>query len=141
MIDKWDELRYFTKGENWGDPDKMDRDFLIKLDNFRHAIDIPFHVLEGYATSGHVSDSMHYQGRAVDGRFIKDGKAISMDELLYIAFLSPFTGIGLYTWGHGGPFVHFDDRVTAHGRKSVWVSHAPQKYEAFTKEALKLLLA
>lgn len=140
-INKWDELRYFTPSENWGNPDKMDRDFLVKLDNFRHAVGLSFHVLEGYATSGHAPNSFHYLGRAVDGRFLRDGKAIGVDELLYWVFLSPFTGIGIYTWGSGGPFMHLDDRTTAHDLKVCWVSHEPKVYKPLTKDSLKSLIA
>lgn len=141
MISKWDELRYFTPSERWGNPDKMDRDFLVKLDGFRHAVGLSFQVLEGYATTGHAPKSLHYEGRAVDGRFLRDGKAVEMDELVYLSFLSPFTGIGLYSWGASGPFVHFDDRTLANGRKAVWVSHKQNVYEPFTKDSLKSLLS
>lgn len=141
MNDLWGKLRFFSRNEKWGDPDKMDPDFVVQLDNFRGVIGFPFHVLSGYSSSGHAENSYHYKGRAVDGRFIRPGsrESLSLAEHVLIAIRAPFGGVGIYTWGSGGPFLHLDDRLATHDRK-VWISRSEGKYEnisiEFIREAL-----
>lgn len=131
MSSVWDELKYFKRDEKWGDPDKMDPAFLILLDKFRGVIGHSFTVNEGFAADGHAPNSFHYQGRAVDGRFINRGRVLSIEEHISIAMKSPFGGIGIYTWSPNGPFVHFDNRPIDNYRR-VWVCEKKGQYSSFS---------
>lgn len=139
--DIWNRLNYFSRQERWGDPDKMDPDFLLQLDNFRAVIAKPFSLLCGYESSGHAENSYHYKGRAVDGRFLdlETREALSLEEHLLIALRAPFGGVGIYTWGSGGPFLHLDNRLATHDRK-IWVSTEKGKYENLSLSFLKHIL-
>lgn len=136
MPDVFENLKHFTRKEAWGDPSRMNETFLITLDQFREIVGHEFHVLAGFATSGHVENSMHYQGRAVDGRFMGDDGPLSLGDHICLCLRSPFTGIGIYTWGAGGPFVHFDNRPLRFERK-IWVSEKQGEYLPLSDEFLK----
>ncbi len=143
MTDVWSKLRYFSRQELWGDPDKMDPDFLIQLDNFRNIIGAPFVLTTpAYAQSGHSANSYHYKGRAVDGRFVHAGsrESLSIIEHVMIALRAPFGGVGIYTWGAGGPFLHMDNRTATYDRK-IWVSEKQGQYENLTPDFLRRSMA
>lgn len=125
--DVWSELKHFKKSENWGDPDKMDPAFLIKLDRFRGWIGHSFKVNEGYAADGHAPNSYHYRGMAVDGRFMDGNRPLSLEEHIAICMKAPFGGIGIYTWSKNGVFVHFDDRLIDF-RRSIWICEQQGQY-------------
>jgi uncharacterized protein YcbK (DUF882 family) len=136
----WDQLTHFRKQEAWGDPDKMDHDFLIQLDNFRGHVNHAFRVLCGFDTEGHVKNSYHYIGRAVDGRFLNmEGEPLSLKEHLMIVLGSPFGGAGIYTWSPNGTFLHLDNRPAQFNRK-IWICEEKGIYrnldEAFIQKAL-----
>jgi uncharacterized protein YcbK (DUF882 family) len=133
----WSKLKYFKPTEKWGNPDKMDMRLLVALDDFRHTLGIPIHIMEGYATSGHSSQSFHYKGLAVDCRLIdpKTNKARDLATHVLAAFKSPFTGVGIYTWGATGPFLHLDVRPHQ-GIRTIWVSEQPQVYKPLTESFL-----
>lgn len=138
--DVWSQLKFFRRNESWGDPDFMDPAFLIKLDRFRgHAGDliggVSFKVHEGYATKGHSSNSYHYKGLAVDGRFWRNGKPLSFEDHMALAMISPFGGVGIYTWSTNGTFLHFDDRIIE-SKRSVWVCETEGKYMPFSGQFL-----
>ena len=80
----WDNLKHFKRTEAWGNPDRMDANFLILLDYFREMVGVSFVVTAGWANSGHAENSYHYKGRAVDGRFIdRDGKVLPLSDHRY----------------------------------------------------------
>ena len=93
MLDNFKGIKYFTEKEKWGDPKKINRLLLQKLDVFRELARVPVIVTEGYATTGHEPNSQHYQGTAVDAYF---GKNVHPHEFLLCALKSRFTGVGLY---------------------------------------------
>lgn len=62
----WNKLQYFTKKENWGNPDKIDPSLLFVLDAVRDLVGHSFIINCGYKTDGHAKNSQHYQGKAVD---------------------------------------------------------------------------
>lgn len=136
MSDIFSHLKHFKRTEHWGDPDKMSPSFLYKLDQFRDKIGLTFNVHEGYATSGHASNSMHYRGRAVDGRFLRNGQPIKLDECLYIALICPFGGIGIYSdsWA---PYFHFDDRE----ERTLWICQTKGIYEKMSLDFLRSVLS
>jgi uncharacterized protein YcbK (DUF882 family) len=138
MSDIWGNLKHFSKDEAWGDPERMNHSLLLQLDYFREASGVPFVVTNGFDTSGHVTNSYHYSGRAVDGRFVeKSGKVLSLREHIILALKSPFGGIGIYTWSARGPFVHFDNRNIL-GERKIWVCEKQGSYTPFTSEFLSL---
>ncbi len=128
-LTKWDYLKYFHSGERWGNPDKMDFFTLIILDRLRHKIGYPFIVHCGYATSGHVKNSQHYLGRAVD--FHIDTPDLFFEQQIekleyylrrmYVATvfgripMTYMTGLGIYPQAKI-PYFHLDTR----GHKARW---------------------
>jgi len=102
----WNELKYFSRNENWGDPDKINPKLLILLDNFREYLGVPIHINCGYSTSGHTSKSQHYLGNAVDVNF---KHKISLLDAYLAAERFNFTGIGVYPHWHT-PGLHLDVR-------------------------------
>lgn len=141
--DIWKELDYFSRGENWGDPDKISWDLLRMLDRFRGEVGKPFILTSAaYATSGHSSKSYHYKGMAVDGRFVDSLtlKPIKMAEAIEIALKAPFGGIGIYPWWSGGVGFHFDIRPIV-SKRAVWISPNPGRYEPVTAKTLVEILS
>lgn len=138
---EWVLLRHFSKGERWGDPEKMDSNFVIKLDSFRGEIAKPFVLtVEAYAKDGHSENSYHYKGLACDGRFIDPvtRQALPLIEQVMIALKAPFNGVGIYTYHQNGPFLHFDDRNSA--ERKIWVCRSKGVYENLTPEFLRWAL-
>ena len=133
----WDYLQHFSRDEAWGDPERMSHDFLRLLDLYRGRVGEAVHVTCGFDTSGHVSDSMHYKGRAVDGRFVdSSGAALSFVDQLSLAMRSPFTGIGIYTWSPNGTFLHLDNR-DLEGERKVWACEVKGVYQPLSEAFLK----
>lgn len=135
----FDQLKYFKRSENFGDPDKMNPDFLLELDNFRSTLSCQIRILCGFAISGHAVDSYHYRGRAVDCRLIKDGAPLSISEHILIAIKAPFGGVGIYTHSPNGPFLHLDNRLATYDRK-IWVCEKEGEYQNLSLEFLRKYL-
>jgi uncharacterized protein YcbK (DUF882 family) len=138
-MDVWGKLKHFSKSENWGDPEKMDPEFLIQLDDFRHVIDKPCVLTcAAFANQGHSDQSYHYKGRAADVRFIDPTtrEPLTLREHIFIAMKAPFGGVGIYTWSAMGPFLHLDNRVAEYERK-IWVSKKEGQYENLSVEFLE----
>lgn len=131
----WDKLQFFKKDsetDNWGDPDALDDQLLLCLDDFRRFIGVPVHVLWG--TNGkHSANSFHYvqNGACAVDVAIPDYAGSPMD-LLFDVFRFPFTGVGFYPdWKyHGKPAkgLHLDRRplkwdndFTVNYRQSRWM--------------------
>lgn len=103
----WKQTKFFKLSEAWGDPYQMEVDLLLYLDKFRKRLGIPFIIHCGYATIGHVPQSEHYKGNAVDGH----AKGIDLLDLFLIAEWAGFTGIGVYDYG-----LHVDLRDSQRSR-------------------------
>jgi zinc D-Ala-D-Ala carboxypeptidase len=105
------DLRYFKvsdfdcqeTGEN-----KMQKDFLLKLDELRHVCGFPFIITSGYRSTNHSIEAekskpgMHSQGIAAD---ILVTSAADRFELIKQAILLGFKGIGVQK-----TFIHVDTR-------------------------------
>lgn len=110
------KLKHFTESE-FKHPDKMDFNFLVKLDSFRSLLNKPFHITEDFAYTGHVSNSQHYSDpcKCVDG--------YAMTSLLHMYLCAEslgFKGIGLYP--AEVPFVHLDCRdMIENSPKARWI--------------------
>lgn len=137
MTGIWEKLEHFSYKEAWGDPDRMDHNFLCLLDLYRECVGTPFRVTCGYALDGHSPNSWHYKGRAVDGRFLDShGHALCLGDQIALAMRSPFTGIGIYTHSANGPFLHFDNRPLE-GERKVWVCTKPGVYQPLSQHFFK----
>ena len=122
----WNNLQYFKKTENWGDPDKMNPEFLILLDNIRDIIGYPISINCGYSTNGHATKSQHYLGNAVD--FVVLGVSMQVAYELIIDALDELgmndkVGLGVYPFWNTQGF-HIDLR----GNKARWSRAASGKY-------------
>lgn len=125
----WDELKYFKKtefdcrcgcGQN-----KMQPDFLKKLDDLRERLDFPLIVTSGYRCPSHnmaVSTTggegaPHTTGRAVDFSIM----GTNAFRLITQASLGGWmTGIGVNQRGaHAKRFIHLDD-LDRFPRPNVW---------------------
>lgn len=118
----WGRVRGFYKGEKWGDPMMMACDIIFALEEFRGILrkkypgaSIAVHC--GYDTGGHATDSMHYQGLAVDIHVI----GVPLVEVIRLAMDSGlFDGIGCYPcWD--SPGVHLDKRNLAEKADVYWI--------------------
>lgn len=59
----WEKLRYFRKSfttDNWGNPDVISDEHLLRLDDFRHFLGLPLIVTHAAKLSGHNPGSYHY---------------------------------------------------------------------------------
>lgn len=138
MKSVWDNLRWFSRDEKWGDPDRMNPILLHLLDDLRDRIGSPFVIHCGYETSGHTKKSQHYYGNAVDFHvkgmsFLEAYLAID-NELEHIFIINQpaaeLVGFGIYPdWNHPG--FHLDVR----GYRARWGRISGQ-YVALS-EALK----
>lgn len=141
MLDfEWDEVRHFTKNENWGDASKMSLQFLLCLDSFRDKLGKSIVITCG--TQGeHVTGSHHSEGFAVDC-VIPD---INLIDGFINAVRFPFTGIGIYPdWEYLGKRIggfHFElvSNMTVVPKK-LWMGIgllSRQEYIAVTYQNLK----
>ncbi|WP_022852019.1 hypothetical protein [Limisalsivibrio acetivorans] len=113
----WNNLKYFSKDENWGDPDRINPALLILLDSLRGCVDRPFLIHCGYETSGHATSSRHYTGDAVDfhieGVGYKTGVNALLEALHKVQICdtvsAAYVGLGIYPdWRDPG--FHLDIR-------------------------------
>lgn len=130
-MEVWDLVfRYFSKNENWGDPEKIDDKLLYTIFLIRLELGIPFHVNNAYSTSGHSEDSYHYKGMALDGYFMTDEVSFvdiidNIETVLEYYGLTEKVGFGIYPdWNNPG--IHLDVR----GYKARW-SRIGKKYVSF----------
>lgn len=121
--------RYFTDPElacKCCGEQKMQPDFMRKVEALREACGFPFAVSSAYrcpkhnaAVSSSGSNGAHTTGRAIDIQVY--GPLAHM--LLSEALTAGFTGIGVSQKGaHGSRFIHLDDLPEggAHPRPGVW---------------------
>lgn len=109
--DFWKNLKYFKPTENWGDPNAMCEDFILKLEALREAVAIPMHINCAYETIGHSPKSWHGRlpCKAVDCNFGKNADFLKIFEL---AVSMGFKGVGFYfDWNTKG--FHLDMRSTS----------------------------
>ena len=77
----WKQVKYFSKREGWGDPDRMNPILIFALDKLREMLGIPIFVSSG--TGGkHKPRSSHYDGDATDDLFPTTTKSDLFDIML-----------------------------------------------------------
>ena len=100
------ESEFTMGGENVFD--KMNKSFLIKLDNLREACDVPLVITSSFRSKEYNKSihgakfSMHLQGRAVD--------VVCTDSSNRCRIMKEALAMGL-TIGVGRDFLHIDDRA------------------------------
>ena len=101
------ELSEFDSPDEIGSGEKMDKEFLKKLDLARHNSSIPFHINSGYRTISHNKkvggkrNSSHRKGLAADIK-CKDSRSRSI-------ILKSLLGVGFTRIGIGKTFIHVDN--------------------------------
>ncbi len=96
----WAKLRHFKKDsslDQWGDVNAIDDFVLLRLDDFRHYIDVPCYVTSGVRPETDGRSSYHTRGKgacAVDVMF-PEYKGHPID-LIFMSMRFGFTGIGYY---------------------------------------------
>jgi len=131
--EKWSEIKYFTKEENWGNAEKIDTELIFALDALREFVGHPIRIHCGYEERG--GTSLHNFGKAVDCSCA----AINVvDFFLAASRFSFFSGIGIYPFWNS-PGLHLDVRKDNKFR-SLWASTVKNKYQNLTSELLKSVL-
>jgi uncharacterized protein YcbK (DUF882 family) len=132
MTVNWSQIAHFAPHEFicqgltcCGGAERMDGDFVLRLDALRKALGKPLLVTSGYRCPEHndrVSSTgrtgPHTTGRAADLALVGRDAFV----VLRMAFDFGFTGIGLKQHGpHGRRFVHLDTLPDAPGQPRPWV--------------------
>ena len=124
----WDNSKYFKASEftcSHTGTEKMDQDFIDKLNKLRDTYNKPITISSGYRDSTHPVEAMkkdpkggaHVSGKAAD-ILIERKNAF---ELLSLALLIGFTGIGVNQKG-GARFLHLDtlENSPTRPRPTMW---------------------
>ena len=116
-------MKYFTEDElkcSHCGYNMMKADFMDRVIELRRALDFPFVVTSAYRCPVHNSNvsstgatGPHTTGRAIDIGVSRERAY----ELIKLAIMSGFTGIGVNQKGNGR-FIHLDDLIN--GRPTVW---------------------
>ena len=123
MLENFKGLKHFDPDEAWGDPSKISRDLLVRLDAWREYTGAPFYVTFG--TQGKHVGPWHGLGLAVDG--VVDVRGGSKLDLVLQAERFNFTGMGLYPMARhptcATPFgFHFDVRPIGYVKQNRWIA-------------------
>lgn len=123
----WDKVLYFkkdSKTDNWGDPDLIEDELLLKIDRFRYACGSPVIITSG-AGGKHREGSFHYKGQALDLIILNRPKIVHPIDAIFKAFKCGFTGIGYYPdWRYHGMQVggyHLDIGDRPGNRIGTWM--------------------
>lgn len=140
---QWDDLKYFSPKENWGNPSKMRHSLLWRLDEARQRVGFPFIVTSGNQGKHH-PNSLHYSGRAVDF-VVKRPLNVALCDILFDLLRFDFTGVGIYPhWKPYGGF-HVEHSSARKPVKRLWLGiyekddagKQIQTYHAITVENLQ----
>lgn len=124
----WEKLKHFKKigSDNWGDPDALADDVLIRLDAFRNYLNVPFYVTSGVRPETDGKTSYHTRSKgacAVD--IMCPEYAGHPIDLIFAALRFGFNGVGYYPdWQWKGlkcGGLHLDTRplgITADGSEN-----------------------
>lgn len=104
--DTWSKLKYFKKdgSDLWGDVDAINDLVLLRLDDFRHYVNIPIHVTSGVRpeTDGKTSYHTRSRGSCAVDVMCPDYAGHPID-LILSAMRFGFSGIGYYPdWSWNG---------------------------------------
>lgn len=134
MAADWSKVKHFEREEFVKNPDRVDEELVLLLDEMREFAGKPFKVHVAWDDSGHVNDSAHYSGHAVDGHF--EGLALLDQWLLAERF--PWTGIGIYPfWSNPG--LHLELIAGRHAGTRWW-RDSEGDYRSLDRRLLSILL-
>lgn len=137
---EWQSLIHLKESMNWGDPARMNREFLWELERFVDFLKTDIFISCG-TNKTHLENSQHDQGLAVDILF--PGSELSeLFDIYQDASRFKFTGIGVYPhWKYEGKQIgglHLDFRTTKY--RALWMGveeDGKQQYIALTSSNLK----
>ena len=133
----WAKVRHFKRNENWGGfpprdtPEARERgaevisgELLLEADRLREVIGTPILVTCAVDTEGHVKNSYHYKGLAMDV-VMPELKMSDLDIILIVKDMK-FRGIGYYPfWQWKGKMVggfHLDMRpLVGKFKRATWM--------------------
>ena len=131
-LEDWQRIHHF-KPEEFSKPFLLEKDLIFKLDIMRELAKVSFVVTSDYGKEGHVKDSLHPYGKAIDGYF----KGMDLLDQFIIASRF-FTGIGVYPfWTHPGLHVDIRSILNITSPEARWWRDKNGKYFPLTKEAFK----
>lgn len=130
----WDKVSpYFSRDENWGDPDNIDSALVYGLYKLRAFVGRPIHIHCG--VEARQTFSYHSIRMAVDCH-IEDMHPI--DQFLVFSRFDTFTGIGIYfRWNHPGCHVDVRPLRQKLEHDARWVCFHAGVYETLDLKALK----
>lgn len=116
----WDQIKYFSMDERWGDASKMNPVLIQTLDKLRDKIEKPISIHCGYERRN--TGGQHTLGNAVDCHC--NGLSL-VDFFLEASRFPEFKGIGVYPlWNNPG--LHLDVRNKP--IRAIWGCVAPKQY-------------
>jgi len=146
-MEHWNKYKYFRPfdtSDNWGDPQKMNPDLLVRLDSLRKFIGHALHVTSAYRQ---MDKKQHGLGNAVDIICPAFEDPSDLFDLYLCAERFNFTGIGIYVhWAWQGKTVgglHVDVREIEDGfpKGSRWLSYrtpgGTQEYTSLNCETIR----
>ncbi|MBA7643207.1 hypothetical protein ES703_50926 [subsurface metagenome] len=133
--EQWEQIKYFSPNENWGNPCKMSFELLKRLDALREFVSHRIIIHCGYAGGGHTENSQHYLGKAVD--FHIENMSLINQYLAAERFM--FTGIGIYPdWNNPG--LHCDVRCKSNESPQDRWAKLNKKYIPLTENVIKKII-
>jgi hypothetical protein len=136
--EQWQQIKFFSPSENWGDASRMAPQLIQELDHLRRFLGCRIIIHCGYEPRD--GKGFHPQGLAVDCHAENWGAV----DFFLAALRFGFTGLGIYTWWDH-PGLHLDWRPVADIKpfRSLWGSTGPKEYVsldgAFIKQALGVM--
>ena len=109
----WDYVKHFNKEERWGSASSMNGLLVLLLDAVRDRIGCPIAIHCGYESEGHIENSEHKRGNAVDFHFDSElsllAQAKCLEATLRKLQVYDRVGLGVYPdWNNPG--FHLDVR-------------------------------
>jgi uncharacterized protein YcbK (DUF882 family) len=146
----WDNLKYFTKNEKWGDSERMNPALLILLDKLREKAGNPFVIHCGFEQTGHTAQSRHYTGDAAD--FHMEGLSFfnavelvlkSLHEVKIAGQVAAvYVGLGIYPdWSTPGFHLDFRGYYARWGRLGGEYISFEKAYSFVKREGEQLMCA
>lgn len=128
----WDECRYIKRGvpNEWGEPDKIDHDFLRTLDAWVQHLYNSWGgatVVIRYGTNGtHSPNSLHYLGQAAD-LVVQMPEGIGPTDIILSVARFSFTGVGVYPhWNGNTPLGRIPNHLGLHLERDPNLSWRPR---------------
>jgi uncharacterized protein YcbK (DUF882 family) len=135
-VTDWTLVKHFKRAEWVKNPDAVVPELVYLVDGLRDYVGRPVVIHVAFDDAGHVEDSAHYMGAAVDLHV----QGLSLMDQWLAAERFPFLGVGLYPfWEHPG--LHLDVRRVGaeHGPGRRWWRDKQGQYQPFTADFIRSL--